>query len=410
MRLPRIVNPWPFRFLHATSLVAALAVACMPVPPSLSWAAGTPVSSASLAYQVDAAHAGAITFSTPFAPPLRQLWSLDLGGPVSYPVVNGKLVSVLVAASSGSQRLTALVTLNIANGKIVWKRTVGTGYNYGHMASEGGKLFVALENGPVQAFDAATGHPLWSTHLVVDSTSVPVAPVAAGGFLYAAIGEALYQIDEAKGAIVWKQFTDGGIGLTVGDGNVYMPVTCLATAVDTKTGNRVWHFDGGCEGGGAVTASFYNHRLYAPEVLFNFTGLTFIGSSGKLVDGFGGSIPAFDGASSYAISAQDQPTTERSLVATNVRTGNLRWAFTPKDDALFLPPIVINGNTYTLSNTGTLYINSGRTGLLLQKASIGVSGAVSSLALPIEEWTGLGAGSGTLIVPSGSVLAAFGPQ
>jgi hypothetical protein len=67
---------------------------------------------------------------------------------------------------------------------------------------------------------------------------------------------------------------------------------------------------------------------------------------------------------------------------------------------------VINNATYTLSDKGTLYINSGWSGRLLQSIKIGFGSQSSVGGAPS---TGLGYGNGLLLVPSGSKLVAFGP-
>jgi len=122
---------------------------------------------ASTTFQVDAAHDGIVNFSKPFAPPLKKKWSINLQGPVSYPVVSGGMVIVVTAGPVG----TRLVAINEGTGKIGWQKLIdGTG-NGGFIASDGDKLFLTTFSGPFQAFDGATGRPLWSTQLPISSIS-----------------------------------------------------------------------------------------------------------------------------------------------------------------------------------------------------------------------------------------------
>jgi hypothetical protein len=108
-------------------------------------------------------------------------------------------------------------------------------------------------------------------------------------------------------------------------------------------------------------------------------------------------LPAFHGQKMYTISG-------KSLVATDIASGNIDWFFTPKE-GISLPPITVNGFVYALSDTGNLSVHAPG-GRLVQSFVLGLGSSSTLLHAPAS---GLGAGLNTLFVPSGSVLAAFAP-
>src|SRR5271155_2099222 len=143
------------KFLPGIRFGRLFALSCV---VALAFAQGAGAATASTTFQVDPAHDGIITFSKPFAPPLKMKWSINLQGTISYPIVSDSLVIVLTTGPVG----TRMVAINAATGKITWQKLVdGTGGG-AFIASDNGRLFLATAAGPFQAFDAATGHSLWS--------------------------------------------------------------------------------------------------------------------------------------------------------------------------------------------------------------------------------------------------------
>jgi hypothetical protein len=189
----------------------------------LSLPAVAQVDVTSSTFQIDAAHDGLVRFSKPFSPPLEMRWSVNLGGPISYPVVNGSLVTVLTTGPVG----TLLITLNAANGKIVWRKIVEGDDTSDYLAADNGKIFLTTFGGPFQAFDAATGRPLWSNQLPGEAFFNYV-PIVSGGYLYAGgdfSGTIVYQLNESTGAVRWRhELAAGGVGPTAGDSKVLMPI------------------------------------------------------------------------------------------------------------------------------------------------------------------------------------------
>jgi outer membrane protein assembly factor BamB len=353
--------------------------------------------SASSTYHVDAARDGVVIFSTPFAPPLKQLWSVDFGGPVSYPVVIGNLAIVIAGGPLG----THLAALDIKTGKPVWQKLVYADYRYAFLASDAGILFLANEGGPIEAYRGSDGKHLWAT-LPPYETHFNAPPVAGNGYLYitgtGSDVSRLYQLNETNGALGWQFEFTGGMAPTLGNNMIFNPVACDVAAIDPVKASLIWNYYSGCEGGGGGIGAYYGGSFYAPYVNLQ-EGVILKAATGRVIAGLAAGTPAFSGNTAYTVSAM-------SVVASFVNGGNIRWRFTPKD-TLLQPPITINGNVYTLSNTGVLYINDGNTGRLLQSLAIG-RGTGTSMAIG-DPSTGLGAGQGTLLVPTGSILAAFAP-
>ena len=355
------------------------------------YAAADPASST---YQIDPAHDGAISFSKPFAPPLKMRWSVNLGAPVSYPVVAGNLAIVLANAKN-----LPMTALNITTGKTAWRKAVLGGYFPGsYLAYDNGTVFVATAFEPLQAFKAPSGAFLWVSKQFQSFSDF--VPVAAYGYVYGGgdgTGTTLYRLDEKTGAESWvrSQGEGGGSGGTLGGGTLYFPVQCYIPAYTSFSGKQIWGTSPGCGSGVGGIAAYHDGRLYGPNLE---AGIVLDSKSGKLLSGMGGyPTPALYKQVMYTIAGV-------SLVASDIGTGNVKWFFQPQDP-IEIPPIVINGNVYSLSSKGTLYVNDGRTGTLLQSLKVCATASSSESS----HYVGLGAGENTLLVPCGNSLVAFRP-
>jgi outer membrane protein assembly factor BamB len=148
--------------------IHAAYIACAAIATGGVAAAATAESQYTTTYQIDPAHDGNINFTTAFKPPLKAAWSIDLGGAMSYPIVAEGLV--FVAVSPGSSNPGLLVAVDLATGKIHWEKASDSGY----LAYDGGRLYFIDMDGPLQAFAAKIGAPLWSTQLPDQSLSISV--------------------------------------------------------------------------------------------------------------------------------------------------------------------------------------------------------------------------------------------
>jgi hypothetical protein len=364
-------------------------------------AASTPCFAAtdtgSSTFQIDPAHDGSLTVSTPFAPPFKMHWSVDFGGPVSYPIVADNLVIVIADGPIGPH----LTALDVATGKPVWQKLINADATFSYLASDSGTLFLSTYGGPLEAFTAATGKSLWATALP-DESFFNFVPAAANGSVYASgngSGAILYGVSAATGAVNWgRGFFGNTNGATIGPNSVIFSSGCEVASLKPANGRTFWDTNPICDGGPGLPAAYYAGKIYMGKPFFTTgQGQIVDATTGRYLGGLGGNPPAFYRKTSYTISAG-------TLVASNLTSGNTVWSFTK--DTFSNPPIVVNNYVFSLSNGGTLYINNGSNGGLVASFNIGL-GSLSRI--PSAPQTGLGAGAGMVFVPSGSKLAAFGP-
>ncbi len=381
--------------MRANCLLMVVALALMPTANETMGA----TLAVSTTFQVDPAHDGSVNFSTPFNPPLKMRWSLDLAGPVSYPVVVGNLAIVIVG--EGGAIGTHLAAINTETGKIVWQKLVSGNAGISYLASDGAEIYLAPRFGPFQAFDGATGEPLWLGQLPANQVNFNFVPVASEGLVFSGgteSGATVFARDETNGVVRWTQNLLGGVpGVTLGDQVVFLPIPGSVSANSVGSGNQIWYSSSSQPIPGLV-ASYYRHRLYVPDANGG-TGIILNAYNGKLIGTLYGSFLAFYGSYLFAISRD-------SLIASNISTGNRLWSYTANNDNFTNPPIAINGYVYSLSYKGVLYVNAAPSGRLVQTVNIGLGNQPYPPSAP---WSGLGIASGVLLVPSGSILAAFGP-
>src|SRR5439155_13139539 len=94
----------------------------------------------------------------------------------------------------------------------------------------------------------------------------------------------------------------------------------------------------------------------------------------------------------------------RTLRGVDLPSGQVLWSFAG-DGSLTSAPVIVNQTIYVGSNSGTLF------GLNTSGQQIWSTQVGAAIPAPDEQnaflTTGLGAGDGLLIVPAGSVLAAY---
>ena len=376
--------------LRGISAVLMIAAMVWVAPPAAS---ADPDSSS---YQIDPAHDGSITFATRFAPPFKMRWSVDFGGQVSYPVVAGNLVFVIADGAIGPH----MAALDITTGKPVWQKIINGDVSTSYLACDSGVLVLSTNDGPLQAFSATTGKPLWASALH-PASFFNFVPVATAGYVYATgdgSGAEIFGVAADTGSVAWShEFPSGTNGVSLAGNNVIFTAGCEVAALQPTTGKQIWDTDPGCSSPGGAPAVYFAGKVYVGGGAGD-GGLVVNATTGKLIGTLQGSPPAFYKRTSYGIS-------QGSLVALDIESGNPAWFFRPAD-TFSNPPIVVNNYVFSLSDTGKLYINNGTTGALVQSFNIGLGSLSQIVAAPA---TGLGAGQGTVFVPSGSILAAFGP-
>ena len=368
--------------------------------PSPSATPGTPPPTPpdqSVTYQIDSAHTGNLPGDS-LTPPLRQIWTRNLGTRVSYPLIVGSRAYVAAGDVGG----TTLYAVDLQTGANVWG-PIPLGTSWGELAYDDGQIFAVGENGIERALDAQTGQQHWIVQLPYQYLfSSP--PSARNGIVYtggAGSGGTVYAVRESDGTLLWTASVENGdhSSPAVSDTGVYVSYACEQT-YDFAPGNGqlIWHYSTNCEGGGGRTPVLYNNRLYirddagmTPAILDAGTG-TLVGTYAS------GPAPAFEGNLGFYRNGA-------TLQAVDLGTGGVVWSFAG-DGALTSAPIVVNH---------TVYIGSGGSHLYGLDPATGAVRYTGPLPAPVEapdehnlfELPGLSAGSGTLLVPAGTWLAAF---
>ncbi len=341
----------------------------------------------------NAAHTGYIDDPT-LTPPLAPLWTFDLGGTASYPLIVGGRIYVLSKSSGG---VSDLVALDATTGAPIWR--VDSGGAFAH-AYDAGRIFTVTSGGLVASFDASTGAPGWSAQMP-GQYSFSSAPTAYRGILYvggAGEGGTVYATDESNGNLLWSQPVANGddSAPTVADEGVFVSYACVqAYAFDRVSGSPLWHYSGSCEGGGGATTVLSGGVLYARDFMGN---IALSAAAGSVEGAFNATPPpAFDATHGFFVAAG----TLRAEVAA---TRAVLWSFAG-DGMLASAPLVVGGEVYVGSSSGALYGLSAVTGTVDWSDSVG-SG------LGFSESGGLGgapfaAAGGLLVVPAGTEIVAY---
>jgi len=350
-------------------------------------------------HQVDATHTGG-QGGDALTPPLAQEWSMDLGGPVTYPLIAGGRAFFAVGAASGGSVLHAV---DLATGANVWGPVGLTGPATGCpaiLAADSGRVFVQ-ESGILHAFDAGSGTELWS-RIVGGSMQCP-APVASGGRLFAGA----MRLDEETGAEVWEMAGNAARFDAVTATDVSVDAGCVADMAPAD-GTVVWGEGGTCGGQPLLAPALYGGRVYTQDSGFSATPAHPIldaSTGAPVTDATGAPLtyasqvsPAFAGSLAYFMVGG-------VLEAHALPDLGLAWTFAG-DGSLVTAPVVANGVVYIGSSGGTLYGVDAATGGQVWTANVG---AAMSSPDPVfaPELTGLAVGEGWLLVPAGTRLVAY---
>jgi len=360
-----------------------------------------------VAYQVDSRHDGRQAAASLAVGSLVRKWHVTLGGPggqlveagdVSYPVMAHGRVFVTVANTDTYG--THLYALSASTGAVDWSLPLPGDYTFSALAYDGRRLFALNENGLLKAFAASTGRELWAAQMP-SQWSFSGPPTAYDGVVYlsgAGFGGTLYAVSEADGVVRWAAPVTNGdrSAPAVDDTGVYVSFACQQGDKFSLTGQHVWHFDNGCEGGGGTTPVVHRSYVYVrgpygwPEILSKSSGIA-------LTRFVSDTAPAFDTTNMYTLQNGE-------LVAEAPSGSPRRWTF--GDGTLVTAPVVSGGVVYVGSGSGTVYGVS---------ASLGAkvwSGTAGSVIAGTEEshsgvLIGMSIGGGLLVVPAGNALTAF---
>ena len=154
----------------------------------------------------------------------KVVWQLtEPEGFDSYPLLAGKTVY----AGANAYYQASLYALDAQTGKIRWQFQAPN-LVIARPALDGDHLFIGVTDSTVRAVNAQTGKAGWSAaigdQLTVAGIPTGAAPVVADGVVYAGGQNALVEaLDEASGAVKWRQTVDGPVDSApaVADGAVY---------------------------------------------------------------------------------------------------------------------------------------------------------------------------------------------
>jgi outer membrane protein assembly factor BamB len=352
-----------------------------------------------IAYRAGPGHDGGVPGTT-VIPPLTRLWSVDLGGNVSYPLIAGGRVFATSPLGGGRQG-SRLHALDARTGQPVWGPiTVEGTYYHAYAAYDAGRLFVVNHDGLVRAFRAEGGTALWSQHLGFGWFGNP--PIASDGVLYVN-GRELVALDQTTGRVIWRRgFSTSYPSLaspSLSPEGVALSNSCQLALVDRLTGQPRWTSPaGGCVEGTSGRAVAYRSNRFV-----------------RLEQG-GGVFDARTGDRLHAVAAEQPPAVSdqavfavngRTLTATALETGDLLWNHVASE-ALTAGPIVVGPWVYVATASGGLLAIEGTSGRVGWTGSVG-----RAVPAPTEFSQGetlladMNAGEGLLVVPAGQTLTAY---
>lgn len=352
-----------------------------------------PPSKDAVAFQINPAHSGAVTFNS-VSFPSNPTWSVNVGGTPSYALIaDGKVIVTIKLSNSNSE----ILALDQTTGNTVWGPILMSGV--ATAAYDNGRVFVL--SGAVgavailQALDANTGAVEWSTNLT-GRYIFSGMPTAEDGTVYAITEGSLNAVTESIGTVLWTAGVDGlnATPAVTADG-IYTTYPCLTFDLRPATGEIVWQSSPNCgsSGGGSMPA-VANQLVYAANTLSGYSGNIFNAETGAIEGSYSADTPpAFGATTGYFL----QSGTLRGVTIAN---NTVQWSFTG-DGQLSGAPIAVNQYVFIGSGSGNLYALDGTTGTQVWKVT---------LAAPIDAnpaFSGLAAGDGLLIVPSGTNVTAY---
>ena len=357
-----------------------------------------PVSIDAIAFQMNPAHTGAVTFAS-VSLPSSAAWTTDVGGTPSYALIVAGKVILTVNVGGSSQ----LVALDQATGAIAWGPVALGGLS--NAAYDSGRVFVlssAFGNAATMlAYDVQTGQRQWST-LLYGQYAFSSGPTAANGIVYtggAGSGGTLYAVDQSNGNIVWTQEVANGDNSTpavTADG-VYVTYPCTTYDFRPATGDSIWYNNTGCEGGGGATPVVANGVVYSPNLVVGNSGSAFNAENGTNLGPYSADTPpAFTGSNGFYL----QNGTLRSITNSN---STVNWSFAG-DGQLAGSPVVVNNYVFIASSSGNVYALDMTSGL--QDWQVTLPNAIAPQTGGLQ-YSGLAAGDGLLVVPNGTKVTTY---
>ncbi|HZU13717.1 MAG TPA: PQQ-binding-like beta-propeller repeat protein [Chloroflexota bacterium] len=405
------------RALLTLVIIFGMAAVGLVSPPSRGQAASGTTDQA-VAFQENLTHSGAISGDA-LTPPLTKVWSANLGGMISYPLIAGGMVFVTVSntvtPTNSPNYGSTIYALNEQTGATVWSVALGGTYYWSAAAYDNGAVFVINESGLLRALNATNGSLLWSA-VMPGQYSFSSPPIAYNGVVYlsgAGTGGTVYAVDEASGAVLWTQSVENGDDSSPAtDGtNLYVSYACPQAYAFTLKGVPVWHYSGPCEGGGGSTPVLNGGQLYVRWASIPNQGLQLDAATGAAGTAFTASAPpAFSGNIGAFLTGASSSSggTLQLQDWSNPASPSVLWSFAG-DGTLDSAPIIVNNDVYVGGSSGNLYALDMTTHQVVWSTNVGAAIPLSNDWSPQgqSETFGLGAGEGYLMVPAGNLLVAY---
>jgi outer membrane protein assembly factor BamB len=320
------------------------------IPADASATVGAaPVSPPATAYRITEAHDGVLTTSNGIGYPANSAptWSVNLGAPVSYPLIAGGMVFVTTANPDNSYG-NRLFALNGDTGATVWGPIAVPGVYFGSgLTYDNGRVFVLMFDGAIRAFNASSGAALWTTQL--PGYWYDASPNAYGGIVFISGNGGLSAVDETNGNILWTNTTGGTTDWAspaiASDGAFMESGYCQAGGYEPSDGAAIWQTSTQCSG------AFGHASIVKNGVLFGRTS-----NSLNLLDAATGNpegqiaSAAAPAVTSTAVIALNSGTLSSTRLSDLVQT----WTFSG-DGTLVTAPIVVNGTVIVGSGSGNVY-------------------------------------------------------
>jgi outer membrane protein assembly factor BamB len=373
-----------------------------------------------VAYQINPAHSGAVTFST-VTFPTTSTWTVDLAATASYPLIADGKVFVTTLTSSGNSNLYAL---DQTTGGTVWGPVAIAGF--ASPAYDNGVVFVSsgvtpavvqgvglVATGSVSAYNAATGALLWNTPMNGFDYLTTSAPTAMNGYVYVTggntdpVNSGTFALNESTGAVTWftRYSAAGNSSPAVSANGVYVDFTCGAYAYNPTTGQQLWSALPRCSSGiGGATPFLAGNTVFAPTPMTSAdSGSMLDTTTGASTGTYSAAVPpVFDAQTGYFVQP-NQPGGQGNLQAITLSSNTVKWTFT--GESFVCSAMVISQYVIAEGCSGRLYGLDAATGQQLWVTNPGAPASWNFTSQsPLQ---GMAAGDGILVIPAGTKLVAY---
>lgn len=318
---------------------------------------------------------------------LVQAWTQNLGGSVSNPLVIGSTIAAIVHISNADGVRDDLEAFDAATGTPLWPPlAVGSGAS--DIASDGHQLYVSTA-GQIDAIDLASGRQMWSTTVTGEATGGTV--MLHDGLIWT--GTTLQGLDPVTGAVVrtYPTVTTSG-ELAEVNGTIYWE----RCALDLNTGTTTWIATGysGCN----------------PETSLSQSDGRVVVQEDPSIGGVLSAVDAATGRTLYHVptgqaalgSGQLTVAALDTLSSYDETTATQRWSIPlPADPAA--PPVLFNGTANLVTIDGHLRQYDLNTGALISDSALPAAAVLPEHGVMHAP----AVGSGLLAVPAMNTLTVY---